>query len=66
MKLSETCTCGAGFTVEDDDLEPVRVEMAKWRESHKCVPHGRYADPHSVSGGQFSLGFGTAEQELRT
>jgi len=33
MSLSESCSCGAGFSAErDDEL----LLLNQWRESHKC------------------------------
>lgn len=66
MKLSETCTCGADFTVEGDDIAEARIDLVAWRSTHRCGVRTNSVDPHSVVGGQFSLGFGTEAEELRT
>lgn len=57
MKLSESCTCGAGFTAEDDDRLAVINEMMDWRTGHKCGLRLGEVSAHGINGGQFQIGF---------
>ena len=56
VKLSETCGCGAAFTVEDDDVVMCNASMADWRQQHKCVDP-RYRSPESSTGTRLDFGF---------
>lgn len=56
VKLSETCGCGAAFTVEDDDSELCRNTVESWRNWHQCVDP-RYRSAESSTGTRLDFGF---------
>ena len=44
MKHAQTCRCTARIEVEDDDTARVVETIAKWTESHRCLPEGEPGD----------------------
>ena len=56
MKISETCACGAGLTIEDADTDTAVGQVEAWRAAHQCRMPG-YRDPASTLASQVSFGF---------
>lgn len=58
MRIAETCTCGAGITVEDDERGDVAAEVERWRTHHQCggVNPWRH-DRHGTTSIDLAFGF---------
>ena len=44
MKLSETCPCGASFTVDREGADPdnhCQRNLREWRAQHRCATGGK-------------------------
>lgn len=58
MKITETCRCGASFSVEDEERDAAFSAMDNWRDAHPCLTPGQLApDPRRTGAASAVLGF---------
>lgn len=57
VKMSETCSCGASFTVDDGEPVQCRKSIRGWREQQHTCPFPRYRSAESTTAGRQDFGF---------